>query len=131
VRALADVERIHQFMRALGAEANVDVRIYFTGGATAVLHGWRDSTIDVDIKIVPDADAVFRAIPALKERPHMNVKLAAPDDFIPVREGREDRSPFISREGRVSFHHFDLEKSIVQKAPPIPPSAIRRPSSPR
>lgn len=115
MRALADAERIHQFMRALGAEANVDVRIYFTGGATAVLHGWRDSTIDVDIKIVPDADAVFRAIPALKERLQMNVELAAPDDFIPVREGWEDRSPFIAREGRVSFHHFDLYAQALAK----------------
>ena len=115
MRALADAERIHQFMRALGAEANVGVHIYFTGGATAVLHGWRDSTIDVDIKVVPEADAVFRAIPALKERLQMNVELAAPDDFIPVREGWEDRSPFIAREGRVSFHHFDLYAQALAK----------------
>jgi hypothetical protein len=33
-----------------------DTRIYFTGGATAVLYGWRASTIDVDLKIVPDRD---------------------------------------------------------------------------
>ena len=102
-------------MRALGAEADADVRVYLTGGATAVLHGWRESTIDIDIKIVPDADAVFRAIPALKERLRLNVELAAPDDFIPVREGWEDRSPFIAREGRVSFHHFDLYAQALAK----------------
>lgn len=115
MRALADAERIHQFMRALGAEAAAEVRVYLTGGATAVLYGWRDSTIDVDIKIVPDTDAVFRAIPALKERLRMNVELAAPDDFIPVLEGWEDRSPFIAREGRVSFHHFDLYAQALAK----------------
>ncbi len=115
MRALADSERIHQFMRALGAVADDDVRVYLTGGATAVLHGWRESTIDIDIKIVPDADAVFRAIPALKERLRMNVELAAPDDFIPVRDGWEDRSPFIVREGRMSFHHFDLYAQALAK----------------
>lgn len=115
MRGVADAERIGRFMRALGAEADAEARVYLTGGATAVLHGWRDSTIDVDIKIVPDTDRVFRAIPALKERLQINVELAAPDDFIPVREGWEDRSPFIIREGRLSFHHFDLYAQALSK----------------
>jgi hypothetical protein len=115
VRALADAERIRRFMRALGAESHADARVYMTGGATAVLHGWRTSTIDVDIKIVPDTDEVFRAIPAVKERLQINVELASPDDFIPVRQGWEDRSPFIAREGRLSFHHFDLYAQALAK----------------
>lgn len=115
MRGVADAERIGRFMRALGAEADAEARVYLTGGATAVLHGWRASTIDVDIKIVPDTDRVFRAIPSLKERLQINVELAAPDDFIPVREGWEDRSPFIIREGRLSFHHFDLYAQALSK----------------
>jgi len=102
-------------MRALGEETDAEARIYVTGGATAVLHGWRTSTIDIDIKVVPDADAVFRAIPVLKERLQINVELAAPDDFIPVRDGWEDRSPFIVRERRLSFHHFDLYAQALAK----------------
>lgn len=115
MRALADQERIRLFMRALGAEARANARVYMTGGATAVLHGWRASTIDIDIKIVPEADSVLRAIPAVKERLQINVELAAPDDFIPVRAGWEDRSPFIVREGRLSFHHFDLYAQALAK----------------
>jgi hypothetical protein len=115
MRALADADRIRRFMRALGEEADAEARVYMTGGATAVLHGWRPSTIDIDIKIVPEADAVFRAIPVLKERLEINVELAAPDDFIPVRDGWEDRSPFIVREGRLSFHHFDLYAQALAK----------------
>lgn len=115
MRALADAPRIREFMRALGNEATSDLRVYLTGGATAVLEGWRPSTIDVDIKIVPDADAVFRALPRLKERLQINVELAAPSDFIPVRDGWEDRSPFIAREGRISFHHFDLYAQALAK----------------
>lgn len=45
MRQVADADRIHRFMRALGAEADQEARIYFTGGATAVLFGWRESTI--------------------------------------------------------------------------------------
>src|SRR6266511_2616478 len=108
MRALADRDRIHRFMEALGAEAPAEARVYFTGGATAVLHGWRDSTIDVDIRIVPEHDALFRAIPRLKGQLRLNVELASPDHFIHVKDGWEDRSPFVGREGTVSFHHFDL-----------------------
>lgn len=115
VRALADDQRIHRFMRALGAAATADTRVYFTGGATAVLLGWRPSTIDVDIRIVPEHDALFRAIPRLKEELEINVELASPDQFIPVKEGWEDRSPFVAREGRVSFHHFDLYAQALAK----------------
>jgi hypothetical protein len=102
-------------MRALGSEAPAETRVYFTGGATAVLHGWRSSTIDVDIRIDPEHDAVLRAIPRLKEQLQINVELASPDHFIPVRPGWEDRSPFITREGRISFHHFDLYAQALAK----------------
>lgn len=56
MRGLVDVERLRRFMRELGAEAERPVRVYFTGGATAVLGGWRGSTIDVDLVFVPEED---------------------------------------------------------------------------
>lgn len=115
MRELADAVRIRQFMRALGREAIEPTQVYFTGGATAVLLGWRDTTIDIDIKVVPDRDAVLKAIPTLKESLHINVELAAPDDFIPVRDGWHERSPFISQEGRLSFRHFDLVAQALAK----------------
>lgn len=115
MRALADADRIRRFMQALGHEADASTTVYFTGGATAVLYGWRDSTIDVDVKIVPDRDRLFRAIPSLKDWLQINVELAAPDDFIPVAEGWEDRSPFIAREGQIDFHHFDLHAQALAK----------------
>ena len=69
--------------------------MYLTGGATAVLIGWRESTIDVDIKLVPETDELLREIPSLKERLQINVELASPDQFIPVREGwRKSGLPF-------------------------------------
>jgi hypothetical protein len=115
MRALADEARIRLFMRELGRAARVPARVYLTGGATAVLSRWRDSTIDIDIKIVPEDDAVFRAIPDLKERLQINVELASPDDFIPVRPGWEDRSRFISQEGPLTFLDFDLVAQALSK----------------
>lgn len=115
MRALADAARIRQFMRRLGQEASEPARVLFTGGATAVLLGWRETTIDVDIKLLPDRDSILRAIPALKESLQLNVELAAPDDFIPVREGWQDRGLFVGQEGRISFHHFDLVAQALAK----------------
>ena len=102
-------------MQAFGAAAEVATRVYFTGGATAVLLGWRTSTIDVDIKVEPDTDAMFRAIPRIKESLQLNVELASPVDFIPVRPGWQDRSPFVAQEGLASFHHFDPYAQALAK----------------
>ena len=55
------------------------------GGATAVLHGWRASTIDVDLKLVPDDDALLRALPRLKEELHVN--LEADDRLVVLERG--------------------------------------------
>ncbi len=103
-------------MREWGRSAKVEGRVYLTGGATAVLNGWRDSTIDVDIKLVPDRDELLQDIPRLKQELDINIELASPTDFIPVPEGWEARSPLIGREGRLSFHHFDPVAQALSKA---------------
>lgn len=115
MRELADAGRIRRFMRALGREADAEARVYFTGGATAVLLGWRSTTVDVDILIVPERDALLRVLPRLKESLHMNIELACPAHFIPVAPGWEARSPFIAREGPLSFHHYDLYAQALAK----------------
>jgi Nucleotidyltransferase of unknown function (DUF6036) len=115
MRPLADADRIRRFMRLLARAARAPARVYLTGGATAVLSGWRQSTVDVDLKLVPDDDALLRAIPEIKESLHINVELAAPDDFIPVRSGWQDRSPFIATEGPLTFLHFDLVAQALAK----------------
>jgi hypothetical protein len=116
MRELADSTRIELFMRELGRAVDVDGRVYLTGGATAVLHGWRDTTIDVDIKLIPDRDEILREIPKLKEKLNLNVELAAPSDFIPLPNGWQERSPLIRQEGKLSFHHFDPVAQALSKA---------------
>ena len=115
MRRLADADRIRVFMRALGETAPAAGQAFVAGGATAVLMGWRPTTVDVDLKLVPDQDAVLRAIPQLKESLELNVELAAPDDFIPVPAAWMERSPFIAQEGRLTFRHFDLSSQALAK----------------
>jgi hypothetical protein len=107
--------RLREFMRAIAAEPREAGRIYLTGGASAVLRGWRDSTVDVDLTIVPENDRILRAIPDLKERLHVNVELASPADFVPALPGWEDRSPFIAQERVIAFHHFDFYTQCLSK----------------
>ncbi|MCI0634367.1 MAG: hypothetical protein L0206_10705 [Actinobacteria bacterium] len=80
-----------------------------------MLIGWRRSTIDVDIRLVPQTDALLRAIQRIKEDLRINVELAGPDEFIPVPPGWVGRSPFITREGGVSFYHFDPYSQALGK----------------
>lgn len=115
MRLPTDRERIQRLMDAFGRAASENVRVYFVGGTTAVLMGWRESTIDVDFVMLPEDDALLRAIPELKETLHINVELASPADFIPVPQGWEDRGIFIAQRGRVSFYHFDLYAQALAK----------------
>ena len=115
VRERSDAERIRVFLRALGEAAEREGICYLTGGATAVLLGWRPTTLDVDIRLEPDQDEVLRAIPRLKDELQINVELAAPGDFIPLPAGWADRSIAAGREGRLVFRHFDLYSQALAK----------------
>jgi hypothetical protein len=115
MREIATAERIQSFMREFYREANVETRLYFTEGATAVFLGWRSTTISVNIRFFPATDRLFRAIPKLKEQLQINVELASPADFIPEIPGWEARSLFINREGTLSFYHYDLYAQALAK----------------
>jgi len=115
MRRPVDESRLRELMRLVAMAAREPGRIYLTGGATAVLRGWRISTVDVDIRIVPESAEVLRALPDLKERLNLNIELASPADFIPELPGWQDRSPFIAQEGKISFHHYDFYAQCLAK----------------
>jgi hypothetical protein len=107
MRAPASRERLIAFMRRLGREPGARGRVYLTGGATAVLEGWRDTTVDIDLDLDADAERVLKALPAIKEELHVNVELAAPHHFLPPLPGWQERSRFIRSEGQMHFFHYD------------------------
>jgi hypothetical protein len=105
VREEADLERIRRLMQAFGQAASGRVRVFLVGGTTAVLLGWRTTTIDVDFVMRPDDEGILRALPSLKETLRVNLEIASPAEFIPVPAGWEDRGTFVSHEGPVAFYH--------------------------
>lgn len=107
--------RLQEFMKALGNAVAQPARIFLVGGATAVLCGWRDSTIDIDLKAIPDSDEILRALHALKGRLQINIELASPDDFIPELPSWEKRSRFICQEGKLTFLHYDFYAQALAK----------------
>lgn len=115
MRRLATADRIRVFLSRLGGAAREPTTAFLTGGSTAVLLGWRDSTIDIDLKLVPDSGSILRAVPALKEELQVNVELASPDLFLPVPPGWEDRSPWEATEGMLVVRHFDLTAQAMAK----------------
>ena len=108
-------DRIVEFFKLLGREADQDGRVYLVGGGTAVLFGWRETTIDIDLKIVPETDSIFHAIQQIKQKFLINIEIASPDHFIPPLPGWEDRSLYITSEGKLSFYHFDFYSQALAK----------------
>jgi hypothetical protein len=115
MREDADAAKVRRLMDELGRRARGPGRVYFTGGATAVLIGWRTSTIDVDLKLDPEPAGVFEAIAQLKDELAINVELAAPDQFIPPLPGWREHSRFIGKHGPIEFFHYDLRAQALSK----------------
>ncbi len=115
MRRRADRQRIERFARELGRLTREPTTLYLSGGASAVLYGWRPSTIDIDIRLEPERDDLLRTIADLKERLAVNVELASPLDFIPEPPGWRDRSPFVGQEGALTVRHMDPYAQLLAK----------------
>jgi hypothetical protein len=107
MRSATDKRKVEAFTVALGRRIKDPARIYFAGGATALLYGWRASTVDIDLKADGEPAGFFEALSALKEELDVNVELVSPDDFVPAIPGWRDRSLFIARHGKIDFYHYD------------------------
>jgi len=82
MRSNVDCQKIEQLMEALGKEARGSGCIYFTGGASALLIGWRGSTVDIDIRLDPEPLGIFQAIAKLKQETRIEHQYRA---FLPAR----------------------------------------------
>lgn len=80
-----------------------------------MLLGWRATTVDVDIELVPEQDAVLRAVPRLKEELSINVELASPGHFIPLPAGWEERSLLAEQRQLLAVYHFDPYSQALAK----------------
>ncbi len=114
-RKPADADAVRRLIEQLGQIALEPATLYLVGGATAVLVGWRDMTIDVDVRLEPEREEILRAIPRLKEELELNVELALPLDFLPELPGWRDRSTFVEQGGHLTVRHFDFYSHALAK----------------
>ena len=78
-------ESLRALMRELSRSAGKDghYSVYLVGGGTAVLEGWRASSVDADLHA--PRDDIFRDVQAIKERLRLNIEL---DDAGNIRRMR-------------------------------------------
>ncbi len=115
MRGLVGKARLLDLFRVLGERATSPGRIYLVSGGTALLEGWREKTVDVDLKLDPQPGGIFSAIEKAKKELGMNVELAAPDQFVPPLPGWESRSIFICHHGLVDFFNYDPYGQVLAK----------------
>lgn len=115
MRDPVDRAKVERFLAELGRRARGPGRVYLTGGATALLFGWRSSTVDIDLKLDPEPAGAFVAISELKDALDINVELASPDQFLPPVPGWRERSLFVARHGEVDYFHFDAVSQALAK----------------
>ena len=115
MRHKVNVATLHEFMRSLARHAESRTRVYLVGGATAVLEGWRQATIDIDIELKPESHSLLREIQDLKERLQVNVEFASPSQFVPEVPGWEGRSKYVGQEGDITYYHYDFYAQALAK----------------
>ena len=115
MRPPVQLEKLQALMYAMGRTVTSPGRVYLTGGATALLHGWRPMTVDVDLKADPEPAGFFEAIAVLKDKLAVNIELASPADFIPELPLWRERSLYIARHGLIDFYHYDPYSQALSK----------------
>lgn len=98
-------EIIQSFMKSVGKVLKKRATLYLTGGSTAILYGFREGTIDIDI--AGDMDELFSHISKMKERLQINIEMAKPTDFVPSLKDEKNRHILIGTFGKATFMHFD------------------------
>ena len=104
---VADAGRIREVLRGLAGAVKTPANVFLSGGATAVLLGWRSTSVDVDLTFLPDQDGIHRVLRDLKQRLDVNIELASPTDVIPVPPGWDERGIFEVQNDPLTFYHFD------------------------
>ena len=115
MRHLATIEHIFKFFTEFSKGIKEPAQVYITGGASSIIKGWRQSSLDIDFIFSPELDDFYRAIPKLKDELKLNLEISTPYHFIPELPGWKDRSEYIITEGRVTFYHFDFYSQALSK----------------
>ena len=115
MRASVDLPRLRAFLEELSRAAREPTRLYLTGGASQLLRGLRDSTLDIDLTFEPESDELLRSMVSLKETLNVNVEIVSPVHFVPPLPGWRDRCEFVMQIGKLEVLHFDPYTQALSK----------------
>jgi hypothetical protein len=118
MRSNVDSQKIEQLMEALGKEAHSSGCIYFAGGASALLIGWRSSTVDIDIRLDPEPSGIFQAIAKIKQELNINIELASPQDCHLFQDGVIG-AYLLTNEAKFRFITMILQPRLLLNYPEI------------
>ena len=115
MRASVDLPRLRAFLEELSRAAREPTRLYLTGGASQLLRGLRESTLDIDLTFEPESDELLRSMVSLKEAQSVNVEIVSPVHFVPALPGWRDRCEFVMQIGKLAVFHFDPYTQALSK----------------
>jgi hypothetical protein len=115
MRPSLDKKMLIRLLKSLGESFEGGGKIYLTGGATALLHDWREMTVDLDIKADPEPKGFFEGIAKVKITENANIELASPDQFVPQLNGWKNRSIYIDTFNETDFYHYDPYGQVLAK----------------
>jgi hypothetical protein len=115
MRAPVDADRLQAFLEELSRAASESTRLYLTGGASQLLRGFRDATLDIDLTFEPESDGLLRSMVSLKETLNINVEIVSPAHFVPALPGWRDRCEFAIQMGKLAVFHFDPYTQALAK----------------
>src|SRR5688500_6583955 len=105
MRGETTIKEIERLMIELGRRVTSPGKVYFSEGASAVLMGWRERTLIVQLKPDPEPAGFFEALAHAKLLVNINIEVAAPSDSVPALPGWRERNEFIAKHGRIEFLH--------------------------
>ena len=109
---------LQDFLDALGGCYRRSGRLYLVGGSSLILTEAKVSTLDVDIEfdIAPNHQREFmQCVRKLSKKMKIPVERAAPEHFIPLPKGFENRHQFIGRFGSLDVFHYDFYAIALSK----------------
>lgn len=106
---------MHEFLAAFGEHCLGPGRLYLVGDATAVLRGFRSSTVDLDFVLDPEPAGAFEAIARLKDELDVSVEISSPAHFVPELRDWREHSPSVGRYGEVEVFDYDLRAQALAK----------------
>lgn len=115
LRQNTDKAKTTEVLEYLGRHIETPGILYLSGGASAVLIGWRERTVDIDCKFDPEPQGIYEALQSAKEKLDVNIELASPDHFIPPVPDWVERSIFIGQFGKLEVYHYDFYSQALAK----------------